>query len=69
MTDPIEALKQIGKLVDVAHASDDIAFVRNHLEMVKVIVDKAVTPDTFQTRRRAAVRAMIALPPSRPAIA
>ena len=49
MTDPIEALTQIRKLVDVASESDDIAIVRKHLEMVRVIIDKATTADSFQT--------------------
>jgi hypothetical protein len=49
MTDPIEALAQIRKLVDVAYESDDIAIVRKHLEMVRVIIDKAKTSDSFQT--------------------
>lgn len=49
MTDPIEALKQIRKLVDVAYDSDDIAIVRKHLKMMRVIIAKATTSDSFQT--------------------
>jgi hypothetical protein len=49
MTDPIEALKQILKLVDVAYGSDDMAIVRKHLEMMRVIAVKGTTSDSFQT--------------------
>jgi len=47
--DPIKALTQIRKLVDVASVSDDMAVVRTHLETVRVIMDKATTSDSFQT--------------------
>lgn len=50
MIDPKEALKHIRKLAEVGSDSEKPELMVQHFNEILKIVEKALAPDTFQTR-------------------